>query len=174
MSMRAAPPKESAMLALNGIVGGGRFKTVSLDRRGPWGRRMVDRPLILIVGDQSEPLDHTLLRPLATNEGCDVVGTYVDEHKSGHRFVFDVVSFRGTEAVHHAELRLCVVDGRPPMFVPERGIGPSIVVAAGRLKTVDRPAGLTMPQRVLGIARGQAELQRRVHSSAPSDRWLEY
>lgn len=162
------------MLALNGIVGGGEFKTVSGGRRAPWGRRLVDRPLILIVGDQSEPLDYTLLRPLATNESCDVVGTYVDDHKSGHRFVFDVVVFRGTEAVHHAELRLCVIEGRPPMFVPESGTGPSILVTAGRFKTVDRPAGLTKPRRVMGIARGQAELQRRVHSSAPSDRWLEY
>lgn len=140
--------RQRAIQMLVDTMGGGNVTAVSCGIRGPWGLRMDDRPLIVIAGDQGEPLDHTLLRPLAIEENCDVVATYVDEFKSGHPFLFD---------------------GRPPAFVPEHGAGPSIRIIGGVLKVNDEPSGLTKEQRLIGVAQGQAELQRRIHIAPPSD-----
>lgn len=161
--------RQRAIQTLVDEMGGGDVTAVSCGIRGPWGLRMDDRPLIVIAGDQGEPLDHTLLRPLAIEEDCDVVATYVDEFKSGHPFLFDIVLKRGSDAIHHAEYRFCLFEGRPPVFVPEHGAGPSIRIIGGVLEVNDEPSSLTKEQRLIGVARGQAELQRRIHVAPPSD-----
>ena len=91
--------------------------------------------------------------------------------RSGHPFLFDLVMKPGTDAIHHAGCRLCLLEGRPPMFVPEHGAGPSIRIIGGGLEAGDGSSILTKEQRLI-VARGQAELQRRIHVGPPSDTWL--
>ena len=164
--------RDRAIQTLVDLTGGGDRTAVSCGIRGPWGLRMDDRPLIVIAGDQGEPLDHTLLRPLAVQEDCDVVATYVDDFKSGHPFLFDLVLKRGPNAIRHAGYRLCLLEGRSPMFVLEHGAGPSICIIGGGLEAGDGSSILTKQQRLVGVARGQVELQRRIHIGPPSDHCL--
>lgn len=89
-----------------------------------------------------------------------------------HPFLFDLVLKRGPDAIHHAEYRLCLLEGRPPTFVPEHGAGPSIRIVGGVLEASDGSSSMTKEQRLIGVARGQVELQRRIHIGPPSDHCL--
>lgn len=172
MSDYTETAQERATQTLVDIMGGGDVTAVSDVARGTWGLRLNDRPLIVIAGDQNLPLDHTLLRPLAIEKGCDVLATYVDDFKSGHPFLFDLVLKRGPDAIHHAGYRLCLLEGRPPMFVPEHCAGPPIRITGGGLEASDGSSSLTKKQRLIGVAQGQTELQRRIHVGPPSDHQL--
>ena len=107
-----------------------------------------------------------------------MAATYVDPFKSGHRFQFDIVLLHDGAARLLERYRLWMPQIGSLHFVPDRGDGPCIAIGERALLQIDRPPFRTKARKMLGIARGQAELQRLVYGgtpfATPNARWLDY
>ncbi len=139
----------------------------------PNAYRLAGKPLLITAGDHMVPLDFTKLRPLALAHRCDVVGTFVDPFRSGHRLLFDLVLHRPTSTVHHPEYQLWIRRGVPPTFYPLREGGPVICAVGGRLFRMARPRPISRQSLLVGIALGTSFMHECVLGGTPFERPLD-
>lgn len=169
-------PRERAMRAISAMLG---HETVSCIYGGlyaPNAYRLVGRPLVVTAGDHKVPLDFTTLRSLAIKHRCDVIGTFVDPFKSGHRLLFDLVLHRPKSTVHYPEYRLWIQPGAWPTFYPLREGGPVIGAVGRRLMRIAKPRPISKEQMLIGISLGTSFMHECVHGGTPFehplDQWV--
>lgn len=169
-------PHLRAITALHQLIGG----KVELKNPGtiaPGWAKVPERKLILAAGDKGYILDFTTLRPLAIEHKCDVVATYCDQWRQGHRFQFDLVLTRVAKTTICEAYRLWMASGGACFFVPGTGDGPVISAMTLRLSVAKRPPFKKAADRLIGITRGQAELHTRIYggrSTAADDRYAQF
>jgi hypothetical protein len=138
----------------------------ALDMRGP--------NLIAVAGDNEVPLDWTELRRIASKHDRDVIATYVDSMKSGHRFLIDVVLRDGGSTVLHPELRLWAPVIGPWFLAPSTGVAPHVRIGPEGLSRATRLFAFDAVGRIGAIARGQAVLQERIQHFEPHPAWIDF
>ena len=169
--------RHRAIIAMRVLLGGGAVSLVDCSQ-SLFGLKLKSRNVILIAGDNDRALGVDQLMPLAHREDAEVIGTYVDPSKAGHRFQFDLILRHGGERKLFAAYRLWRPKVGWPWFVPETGRGPSVEVSGERLTVTRRKPFRDEVQRMAGIARGQAEFHRLVYADSPyrtpDDHWSAY
>ncbi len=151
-------PREVMMKVLHGILGGGEVKHIKPDRRIPRCYRLAERPIAFIAGDNTMPLDHHLLPILAELEECDVLASYIDQHRAGHPFLFDIVLQRASGTKRYASYVFCLGSADRFMLVPQDGQGPQLWFVQGRMEEVATAKRLNNAARTFGVIRGQVSL----------------
>lgn len=169
-------PRERAMRAMWMMLGHSEVERIYGGLYAPNAYRLVGKPLIVTAGDGRMPLDFTTLRPLALKHRCDVLATYVEPFRSGHRLLFDLVLHRPKSTVLYPERQLWVAPGSWPMFYPLRDGGPVIGAVGRRLFRIAKPLPIS-PQKLLkGTAMGTAFMHDRVLGGTPFehplDQWV--
>lgn len=157
-------PHLRAITALRHLTGG----KVELKNPGmitPGWAKMPERKLMFVAGDMNHILDFTTLRPLAIEHQCDVVGTYCDQWRQGHRFQFDLVLTRAGKTTIYEAYRLWMASGGACFFVPGNGDGPTISAMTLRLSVAKRAPFKRAADRLIGITLGQAELHTRIYGA---------
>ncbi|MGN6277694.1 MAG: hypothetical protein ACTHM8_03100 [Sphingomonas sp.] len=157
-------PHLRAITALHHLIGG----KVELKNPGvitPGWAKVPERKLMFVAGDMEHILDFTKLRPLAIEHKCDIVATYCDQWREGHRFQFDLVLTRAGKTTIFGAYRLWMASGGACFFVPGNGDGPAISAMTLRLSVGKRPPFKKAADRLIGITRGQAELHTRIYGA---------
>lgn len=158
-------PHLRAITALHHLIGGKKVELKNPGMIWPGWAKLPERKVLLTAGDMKHILDFTTLRPMAIEHQCDVVGTYCDQWRQGHRFQFDLVLTRAGKATIYESYRLWMASGGACFFVPEAGDGPTISAMTLRLSVGKRPPFKKAADRLIGIARGQAELHTRIYGA---------
>lgn len=141
------------------------------------GLMLSERKLIAIAGDDRSPLGIDALLPLARKEGVAVLAGYADEYKRGHGFRFDLVTRRSGEFALMTSLQLWLPEAGWPWLLPEHGGGPAVTLTRRRQIVGSRVPYRDEVSRLLGLARGDAELQHLVWPTPPTPaaaRWSGY
>ncbi|WNO53169.1 hypothetical protein [Stakelama saccharophila] len=166
-SIRETQPRHRAILAICKQLGGKAERIQS--RLGvPDAVKLIDRRAVVTAGDLDQPLDFHQLRPLALAHRCDVVATYCDKGKAGHRFLFDIVLNRDGKVTIYEEYRLCVTRGGARFFVPEAGDGAVLTALTRRLSAQKRSPFQSKAGRLIAVTNGQAELHKTIYPHARS------
>jgi hypothetical protein len=169
-------PRERAMRAMLAMLGHDEADRIYGGLHVPNAYRVVGKPLIVTAGDHVQPLDFTTLRPLALRHGCDVLATFVDPFRSGHRLLFDIVLHRPAATVHLAEYQLWLRNGSWPIFYPLREGGAVIGAVGRRLVRFAKPTPISRQKRLVGITLGTAFMHDCVLGGTPFehplDQWV--
>lgn len=123
--------------------------------------------LAITAGDERTVLNPYALKAAATERGLDIVATWTDKMLSGHQFEIDVVLHEGDGAVHHQALRLWAVEKRGAFLLAPSGEGTIVSIDARGLTPIDRPPFRSKADLTIGIASGQALLQRLTFVGSP-------
>lgn len=173
MSILERTARGRAMQALSDVVGvepvgerliGSMPSRIALDV-GPIN-------LLIAAGDNIVELDCYELVAMSMREGRDVLATYVDTMKSGHRFPIDIVLRDPSGPVWYQAYRLWRGTDQSWAFVSEYQHGPTIRVGVGGLKKANRLWKLTPFERLTGVARGQDWLQQRIQQFDAHPRYI--
>lgn len=123
--------------------------------------------LAIVAGDERIVLNPYALKATAIERGFNIVATWTDKMLSGHQFEIDVVLHKGDGAVHHQALRLWAVEKRGAFLLAPGGDGPVIAIDARGITPTDRPPFRSKADLTIGIASGQALLQRLTFAGSP-------
>lgn len=158
--------RERAAAALHTLIARGdvvQFQT----REVPAALVAREAGLVIVAGDPSEPLDWTRLKPFARGQGLDVLATYVDPMRSGHRFLFDAVLHKGDTVTLYPEYRLWRGEVGAMALVPDVGPGPTLTLGVSGMTLAAKPPTKDAFQRTAGLARAQATLIALVFGDTP-------
>lgn len=123
--------------------------------------------LVIVAGDPDQPLDWTRLKSVARAQQLDVLATYVDPMRSGHRFLLDAVLHHADTVTLYPEYRLWRGDLGAMALVPEAGTGPTLTLGISGMTLAAKPPSKDAFQRAAGLARAQATLISMVFSDTP-------
>lgn len=123
--------------------------------------------LAIVAGDERIVLNPYALKVTAIEHGLNIVATWTDKMLSGHQFEIDVVLHEGDGAVHHQALRLWAVEKRGAFLLAPGGNGPVVAIDTRGLTPINRPPFRSKADLTIGIASGQALLQRLTFAGSP-------
>lgn len=121
----------------------------------------------VLAGDESRAVDPFGLRALALKHGVSVLCTWTDKMLSGHNFEIDVVLNEAGQATHYQALRLWLIEHRGAYLIPPEGNAASIRIDAAGVRLAARAPYRNKADCMLGIASGQALLQRLIFGGMP-------
>ena len=139
----------------------------------PAALAMPDIDLLIAAGDNRQGLSPFALRPLALAHGVNVIATWADGILTGHAFEIDAVLIEGGEAVQFSAYRLWIAPRRGNWLVPPNGDGDAVLLCANGPRRWKRQPWFDKLDLTLGIARGQAAMQRTVYAGTPFEHPLE-
>ena len=128
---------------------------------------MAPQRLAITAGDQSHALDPYVLKAFAVEHNVNVVATWTDSMLSGHAFEIDVILTAEGDAVHYPSLQLWLMEKRGTYLVAPSGDGPVISIDTRGITPIGKPPFRNKADRLLGIATGQALLQRLTFRGSP-------
>lgn len=157
--------RDTAMNALASLVGDdGKERFFP---RVPKALMLAQQRLAIAAGDEKYALDPFALRGFAIEHDVNVVATWTDPMLSGHTFEIDVVLSANGDAVHYPSLRLWLMEKRGAYLVAPDGDGPVIAIDTRGVTPIGKPPFSSKADRLLGIATGQALLQRITFAGSP-------
>ena len=135
--------------------------------RVPRALMLAPQRLAIAAGDEKFALDPFALKAFAIEQDCNVLATWTDAMLSGHTFEIDVVLTANGDAVHYPSLRLWMKEKRGAYLVAPNGDNPVIAIDTRGVTAVGKPPYCSKADLTIGMATGQALLQRLTFAGSP-------
>lgn len=171
MPLHRGYDRNRAALALQQLIGGDATERVLPSI--PVALAMPHANLIIATGDNREALSPFSLKPLARAHQVHVLATWADGILSGHAFQIDAVLLEEGNAVQFSAYRLWMMPRRGNWLVPPNCNGDAVSLGTAGIRRATRQPWRSELDLTLGIARGQAWMQRAVYGGTPFETPLE-